>query len=56
MITFNFNKEEAKYLYDYFLKLKKENKIEYDIWAKIHDQFTLFEFEEWKRKKGEKNE
>lgn len=51
MIKINFTKEEAKYLSDYFENMKDKNKLEYEVYAKIHDNYLNYEFQQWKKQK-----
>lgn len=53
MININFTEEQAKYLSDYFENMKVKNKLQYEIYAKIHDNFINYEFQKWKNKKRE---
>ena len=55
MININFTEEQAKYLSDYFENMKDKNKLQYEIYAKIHDNFANHEFQKWKNKKREVN-
>jgi len=54
MININFTEEQAKYLSNYFENMKDKNKLQYEIYAKIHDNFINYEFNKWKNKKEKK--
>jgi len=55
MINISFTEEQAKYLSDYFENMKDKNKLQYEIYAKIHDKYFLYGFEKWKKQKREEN-
>ena len=54
MININFTEEQAKYLSNYFENMKDKNKLQYEIYAKIHDNFINYECNKWKSKKEKK--
>ena len=49
-----FTEEEAKYLFDYFENMEDKNDLQYEIYAKIHDNFHLYKYEKWKKQKESK--